>query len=130
MMFMTGLAFFLSASSFPGDPAVVAQAEARLVLGNQVKDRQIVEIPTPHVYRSGETIIAWSEIVGLPTGFVEHVWFRNDKEVARHYLPVSHGRRWRTWSRHTSSAGDYRVQVLGPDGKELAVTTFQVRKAD
>ncbi len=128
MINMTGLAFFLSASSFPGAPTVAVQPEVRLVLGYQVKDHQIVEVPDPHVYRAGEPIIAWTEIAGLATGFVEHVWFRNGQEVARHYLPVSHGRRWRTWSRHTPSAGNYRVDVLGPDGKRLAVTAFQVTR--
>jgi hypothetical protein len=130
MMYMTGLALFLSASSFPGDASAATQPTVRLALGYQVKDHQIVEVPAPHAFRSGESIVAWTEITGLSTGFVEHVWFRDGKEIAHHYLPVSQGRRWRTWSRHTSSAGDYRVEVLGPDGKELAVTTFQVGKAD
>jgi hypothetical protein len=75
-------------------------------------------------------VIAWTQISGLSTGFVEHIWFRNGQEVARHYLPVSSGRTWRTWSRHTLQAGDYKVRVLGSDGKELAVSTFDAKVCD
>ena len=130
MMLMTGLAFFLSAASFPGEVAPAAVPQVRLAIGTQVKDRQMVEEPASRGYRPGETIIAWTEITGLSTGFVEHVWMRDGQEVARHYLPVSHGRRWRTWSRHKATAGSYQVIILGPDGKECAKSSFEVKKAD
>jgi len=123
MLMMTGLAFFLSAASLPGDPALTTNPEVKLVLGTKVKDRQIAP-DADHDYRPGETVIVWTQISGMPTGFVEHVWFCNGEEVARHYLPVSYGRNWRTWSRHKLRTGQYKVQVLGPDGKELAVSTF------
>jgi hypothetical protein len=42
MMMMTGLAFFLSAASLPGDPVVATHPEVKLVLGTKVKARQIV----------------------------------------------------------------------------------------
>ena len=127
MLMMTGLAFFLSASSLPGEPAPASQPEAKLALGYTVKNRQIDAESAGHCYQPGESVIAWTHITGLATGFVEHVWFRNGEEVARHYLPVSSGRSWRTWSRHTLQAGDYRVQILAPDRKELAVSTFSAK---
>jgi len=130
MMLMTGLAFFLAASSFPGELAAPTAAQVRLVVGTQVKNRQIVEGRAGRDYRPGETIVAWTEIVGLSTGFVEHVWLRDGQEVARHYLPVSSGRHWRTWSRHKATPGSYRVIVKGPDGKEYAAASFEVKKSD
>jgi hypothetical protein len=124
MLMMTGLAFFLSAASIPGDPAPAANPEVKLALGYNVKNRQIDAESAGHCYQPGESVIAWTQISGLTSGFVEHIWSRDGQEVARHYLPVSSGRSWRTWSRHKLQAGDYKVQVLGPDGKELAVSTF------
>ena len=130
MLMMTGLAYFLSAASIPGDPAPAAPPEVKLALGYTVKDRQIDAESAEHCYQPGETVIAWTQISGLSSGFVEHVWFRNGEEVARHYLPVSSGRSWRTWSRHKLLAGDYKVEVLGRDGKELAVSTFKAIVCD
>jgi hypothetical protein len=49
--------------------------------------------------------------------------------VARHYLPLGESKRWRTWSRHKLSAGQYQVEVLGPDGARLQETTFTVLPA-
>jgi hypothetical protein len=130
MMLMTGLAFFLSAASVPGEVAFSATPQVRLAIGTQVKDRQLIEKRSGNVYRAGETVVAWTEITGLSSGFVEHVWLRDGQEVARHYLPVSHGRRWRTWSRHQAAAGNYQVIVLGPDGKQCASAVFEAKKAD
>jgi hypothetical protein len=130
MMMMTGLAFFLSAASFPGEPTTTPVPTVELSLGYKVVDRGIAAEPADHVYRSGEPVIAWTRITGLGTGFVEHVWYRDQKEVARHYLPVSNGRSWRTWSRHKVSAGDYKVVVLGPDGAQLAESRFRVGDSD
>ena len=127
MLMMTGLAFFLSAASIPGDPTPAASPEVKLALGYSVKNRQIDAESAEHCYQPDETVVAWTQITGLPSGFVEHVWLRDGQEVARHYLPVSSGRSWRTWSRHKLQAGDYRVQVLGPDGKELAVSAFNAK---
>ena len=130
MMLMTGLAFFLSAASLPGEVELNTTPQVRLTIGTQVKDRQVVEKSAGNTYRAGETVVAWTEITGLSTGFVEHVWLRDGQEVARHYLPVSHGRRWRTWSRHKAAVGGYQVIVLGPDGKQCATTSFEVKSAD
>jgi len=130
MLMMTGLAFFLSAASIPSEPTPATSTEVKLALGYKVKDRQIDAESTDHCYQPGETVIAWTQISGLASGFVEHVWLRNGEEVARHYLPVAVGRSWRTWSRHTLQAGDYKLEVLGPGGKALAVSTFSVKVCD
>ena len=130
MMMMTGLAFFLSAASFPGEPVADAAPDVKLALGYKVSERQIAALPVDHCYRPGESVIAWTQVSGIPTGFVEHVWYRNGQEVARHYLPVANGRSWRTWSRHKVQTGDYKLLVLGPHGTELASSTFTVTKGD
>jgi len=130
MIGMTGLAFFLSAASVPLGPTRTTTPEVRLGMGYKVKEREIVAQPLDHVYRKGETVVAWTEVAGIATGFVEHVWFRGDSEVARHYLPVSNSRRWRTWSHHKVAPGNYRVEILGPDGKPLTEARFQVEKTD
>jgi Protein of unknown function (DUF2914) len=130
MMMMTGLAFFLSAASFPGEATSNPAPEVSLALGYKVVNRQLVTEDQDRDYIPGESVIAWTKISGIPTGFVEHVWYRGGKEVARHYLPVSNGRNWRTWSRHTVQEGAYSVVVLGPDGTELAKKEFQVQVGD
>jgi hypothetical protein len=127
---MSGLAFFLSAASVPLAPATATTPEAKLAMGYKVKDRQVQAQPADHVYHPGETVVAWTEVVGIPTGFVEHVWFKGDTEVARHYLPVANGRRWRTWSRHKVTPGTYRVEILGPDRSTLTVARFTVEKGE
>jgi hypothetical protein len=108
-------------SPAPDPSAVVAQ----LVLASAVVNRQAQ--PVPEELLAGHTVYAFTEITGPGGGFVEHVWSRDGKEVARHYLPVGPSKRWRTWSRHTLSAGEYRVQVLGADGKLLQELSFQVQ---
>ena len=127
---MSGLTFFLSAASIPLTPTTTTTPEAKLAMGYKVKDRQVVAQPMDHVYRKGETVVAWTEVAGIPTGFVEHVWFKGDDEVARHYLPVANGRRWRTWSHHKVSPGAYRVEILGPDRAPLTVAQFTVEKGE
>jgi len=98
--------------------------EVELALGHGVANRNLVS--TGDRFRPGERAIAWTSIAGVGAGFIEHVWYRNGEEVARHYLPVGAGRRWRTWSRHQLRAGEYMVDVLAPDGRLLARREFTV----
>jgi len=49
---------------------------------------------------------------------------RDGVEVARHYMPVGDDRRWRTWSRHRLATGAYRVELYGPDGRQLLAKSF------
>ena len=130
MLAMTGLSFLLNATSFAGEVVLASSPHVDLALGYRVVDRQVEKVDVDNVFVDGETVFAWSALVGVPSGFVEHVWTRDGVEVARHYLPVGAGRRWRTWSRVTVQPGDYVVRVIGPDGTALGKTSFSVAALD
>ena len=129
MMFVTGLSFLLATASFPGEVADPTRPEVDLAIGYKVKNHEIETVDGDNVFLDGDKVVAWTAVSGLTAGFIEHVWYRDDVEVARHYLPVGTGRRWRTWSRHQVSPGDYNVQVLGPDGALLQEISFTVDAA-
>jgi hypothetical protein len=126
MLFMTGLSFLLNATSFPGEVVLASSPHVELAVGYAVVDRQLESAPEDNIFLAGETVFAWSALIGVPSGFVEHVWTRDGVEVGRHYLPVGAGRRWRTWSRQKVLPGDYEVRVIGPDGTALGKTSFSV----
>jgi hypothetical protein len=126
MTFMTGLSFLLATASFPGEIADSARPEVDLAIGYKVKNREIESVDGDNLFLDGDKVVAWTAVTGLGSGFIEHIWYRDNVEVARHYLPVGAGRRWRTWSRHQVSAGEYQVQVLGPDGALLRELSFVV----
>jgi hypothetical protein len=126
MTFMTGLSFLLATASFPGEAADSDQPQVELAIGYKVKNHQLETVDGDNLFLDGDRLVAWTSVTGLQTGFIEHVWYRDNVEVSRHYLPVGAGRRWRTWSRHTVSPGEYQVQVLGPDGALLEQMSFVV----
>jgi hypothetical protein len=126
MMFMTGLSFLMATTSFPGEVVEATRPEVELAVGYKVKNRRLETVDGDNLYLDGDKVVAWSAVSGIDAGFIEHVWYRDRVEVARHYLPVGTGRRWRTWSRHTVIAGAYQVQVLGPDGALLSEVEFSV----
>jgi hypothetical protein len=126
MFLMTGLSFLLATASFPGDIDDSANPEVELAVGYKVKNRQLETVDGDNLFLDGERLVAWTEVSGLKSGFIEHIWYRDSVEVSRHYLPVGEGRRWRTWSRHQVSPGQYQVQVLGPDGALLKDIEFSV----
>jgi hypothetical protein len=126
MALTTGLMFLLTATSFPGEVVLASSTYVDMAVGYRVVDRQIEPAPRDHVFVAGETVVAWSSLIGVPSGFVEHVWTRDGVEVARQYLPVGSDRRWRTWSRLTVQPGSYQVRVIGPDGTALRQTSFLV----
>jgi hypothetical protein len=126
MTFMTGLSFLLASASFPGEVAVTSRPDVDLAVGYKVKNHQLETVDGDDPFLDGEYLVAWTSVTGLRSGFIEHVWYRDDVEVSRHYLPVGAGRRWRTWSRHQVSPGRYQVQVLGPDGALLRDLEFTV----
>jgi hypothetical protein len=130
MMFAITTLIVAAATTSPADTNLAKPAiQAVLTLGASVVDRQVQPLPHPESLKAGETVYAWSQITGPGGGFVEHVWTCDGKPVARHYLPLGESKRWRTWSRHKLSAGEYRVEVLGPDGTRLQDTTFTVLPA-
>jgi hypothetical protein len=126
MPLMSGLSFILAATSFPGEPVNIATPHVELGVGYRIVGRKLEPVEADNAFVDGENVVLWSAIAGVPAGFVEHVWLRDGVEVARHYLPVGSGRRWRTWSRHKVLPGHYEVQVIGPDGSALGRTSFEV----
>lgn len=126
MLFMTGLAFFLGSTSFPGEIVAAARPSVDIAAGYRVVNRQLEPIDDDNVFVASDMVVVWTSLIGVDAGFVEHIWLHEGVEVARHYLPVGSDRRWRTWSRHRVDPGDYEVRVMGPDGSFLAKTTFTV----
>jgi hypothetical protein len=96
----------------------VSLAVGRRIVNDGVVGRESPERP----FLAGETVYAHSKISGR--AFIEHVWTRDGLEVMRQVIPVGAGRCWRTWSYHVLEAGDYTVEVFGPDGKRLAWRAF------
>jgi hypothetical protein len=129
MLFISGLSFLLAASSYAGEVDLSPAPEVELAVGYRVKGHLLEAVDGDNVFLDGERLVAWSSVSGLKAGFIEHVWYRDGEEVARHYLPVGPGRRWRTWSRHDVQVGDYKIQVLGPDGALLQELAFSVDAA-
>jgi hypothetical protein len=104
--------------------AAEATMQAELVMAGAIDNRQAQ--PLPEQLTAGQTIFAFTTVTGPGGGFVEHVWTRDGKEVSHQYLPIGQSKRWRTWSRHKLTAGQYNVQVLGPKGVVLQETSFEV----
>ena len=128
------IATIVLATATPPSPAASSLAaptvEAKLVLGSAVVNRQVEPLKDADKLSAGQTVYAWTQTSGPGGGFIEHVWYCDGKAVARHYLPLGEAKRWRTWSRHKLGEGEYRVEVLGPDGKKLQEATFSVAAAD
>jgi hypothetical protein len=129
MLLISGLSFLLAAASYPGEVVEAATPEVDLAVGYKIKNRELEAVDGDNLYLDGDKVVAWSAVTGLRAGFIEHVWYRDGEEVARHYLPVGAGRRWRTWSRHEVQVGDYHIEVLGPDGVLLKEISFSVDAA-
>jgi len=129
MMFISGLSFLLASTAFPGEISTASAPEIELAIGYKIKNRLLEAVDGDNLFLDGDKLYAWTAVSGLGSGFIEHVWYRDGAEVARHYLPVGAGRRWRTWSRHEVQVGNYQIQVLGPDGALLKDITFSVDAA-
>jgi hypothetical protein len=123
MSLMTGLQFLLDARAFGGE--FDRSPTAGIAVGRRIVNHEVVGGESPDSpFRAGEVVYAHSTVAGHGAGFIEHVWSRNGAEIARHYMPIGADRRWRTWSRHRLSAGDYVVEVFAPDGRRLARHAF------
>jgi hypothetical protein len=129
-MSMTGLAFLIAATSYAGELAVLPAPHVSIAIGYHLVGRQLEPVERDHVFIEGDRVTAWTAVVGVPAGFIEHVWSRDGVEVARQVLPVGSGRRWRSWSRHTVKPGSYEVRIIGPDGSVLARTRFEVAELE
>ena len=75
-------------------------------------------------------IYCWSTIVGAHRDTaVEHVWYWEEREMARVRLPV-HGPKWRTWSSKRIDprwTGTWRVEILAADGTPLDIRFLTVK---
>jgi hypothetical protein len=125
MLPMTGLAFLLAAPSVAGEVSLTPSVA--LDFGRGVVERALTgPLTEDEPFAAGERVVAFSVITPARSGFVQHVWYRDGEEVARHDLPVGAGRRWRTWSRHQVGPGLYTVQIIAADGEVLLEKTFEV----
>ncbi len=100
------------------------ETTAELKLASAVVNRQ--PQPLPEQVLAGQTVFAFTEVKGPGGGYVEHVWTCDGKEVARHYLPLGQSKRWRTWSKHKVSAGQWQVTVIAQNGAHLQEATIEV----
>jgi hypothetical protein len=101
---------------------------AEAVITTAVVDRQPADNLTT-VAKDVGTVVCWMRISGAEGEIqVEHVWYKDDTEVARVPLRVA-GSNWRTWSSKNIDpmwTGSWRVDILGPDGAVLQSVSFTV----
>ena len=59
---------------------------------------------------------------------ISHVWFYNDKQVAKIDLPMK-AKSWRTWSAKTiwpTWKGDWRVEIQDSNGNVIKSISFRI----
>ena len=103
-----------------------------LVITSGIQDRMPVDTLS-EVSGEQRTVYCWTHITGAETETtIQHVWYRADEEMARIELRVA-SPDWRTWSSKSIQpvyAGEWRVEVLDPNGTLLDSATFQVTEAE
>ena len=72
-MSITGLAFLVAATSYAGELAMPPAPHIKLAIGYHIVDRRLQPVEVDHLYIEGDRVVAWSEIAGVPSGFIEHV---------------------------------------------------------
>ncbi|MDZ7694485.1 MAG: DUF2914 domain-containing protein [Balneolaceae bacterium] len=100
--------------------------------GTSVENRKIVNADSVFS-NSIERVYCFTEVSGSGEATtITHVWYMQDKEMAR----VKHSGEWRNHRRTWSSkyiledwTGEWSVDVLNSDGKVLATKTFRVESA-
>lgn len=109
-------------------PSMPALDVAEAVVTTEVRDREPVDELTT-ASRHLEQVVLWTRITGAEGRIpISHVWYRGDEQVARVPLTVA-GPNWRTWTSKTlvpEWTGDWRVDVVGPDGGVLETVSFRV----
>src|SRR5437867_3415747 len=85
--------------------------EVTLVMGTGVEDREVVPFDEGKSPGAGDNVYAWTQLKGFDGDSVQQVWLRDGTVVARHTLSVGSPHRWRSWSRHRVSPGNYEVRV-------------------
>lgn len=103
---------------------------SRMAICTNIVDREPVEEGERFQVSVGR-LYAFTQVLGAKD-FVEigHVWYFNDVERARITLPVRSAS-WRTYSSkiiQPFEIGDWRVDVVDPQGEVLKSVSFQVIK--
>ena len=102
---------------------------AEAVITSSVVDRQPGENLTTVASDVGK-LYFWTRITGAQGEVtIEHVWYKGDVEMARVPLKIA-GSNWRTWSSKNIEkiwTGEWRVDVVGPDGAVLESVSFTVQ---
>lgn len=126
LLVMAAAATLAKESPPPAQETQLAVAEA--VITTEVVDRQAADNVVTVAADVGE-VYCWSRIVGAEGEIeIEHVWYRGDEEMARVLLRVGTAN-WRTWSSKKIEpdwTGDWRVDIVGPDGLVLESVSFTV----
>jgi hypothetical protein len=103
-------------------------AVAEAVVTTSIVDRAAADNVTTVAKDAGK-VYCWMRITGAEGEIqVEHVWYKDDTEVARVPLRVASDN-WRTWSSKNIDpmwTGSWRVDIVGPDGSVLASVSFTV----
>ncbi len=101
---------------------------AEAVITTAVVDRQPADNLTT-VAKDVGTVFCWMRITGAEGEIqAEHVWYKDDTEVARVPLRIA-GTNWRSWSSKNIDpmwTGSWRVDIVGPDGAVLQSVSFTV----
>ena len=74
-------------------------------------------------------MVLYTRIKSARDGAVVHRWFRNDalRQSVRLTIRANASEGYRTYSRQTVDAGDWRVDVRSADGELLHEQSFSVR---
>jgi len=96
-------------------------------LGTGVQDREPQGVATSFKPDVGK-VYCWTKVTGAEGGEITHVWYKGDEKMTEVKLPIKYAST-RTWSAKTIPAdgkGDWKVEVLGPDGTVLQTLTFTI----
>jgi hypothetical protein len=104
---------------------------AEIAIATAITDRQPQNPDTSFPADVG-TLYCWTRIVGAEGETrIEHVWVHEDQEMGRVPLRVA-SPNWRTWSSKQIApewTGNWRCDVVGPDGTVLKSAAFTVGAA-
>lgn len=99
------------------------------VVGAALEDKLPADIKL-HYATTPEILYCYSVFENpLPDTTVTHVWRRGSRLVSRVELEVGRSPKWRTWSKQRAQphwTGLWSCEVLGPDGRQLGLTVFQI----
>ncbi|MGA1796917.1 MAG: DUF2914 domain-containing protein [bacterium] len=116
--------------SEPAPMKAPAVEVSRMAICTNVVDREPVEVGERFQVSVGR-LYAFTQLQGAKDFVeIEHIWYFNDVERARITLPVRSAS-WRTYSSkiiQPFEIGDWRVDVVDPQGEVLKSTSFQVIK--